>query len=189
MILLSILNLTRRPDRRKWMEETLFVDSELFSLEFIAAADSHSVIHDDSESAMYIEHHGMRFKPQKDWALSQKELSLLNFHWTNLGYTPTDEKELEIFFGRPVNTGELACFASHHAAWSAAKTAWEKQDAGSSSTHCYREDDLLIVLEDDVTAVPFLSSEPSVHHSFWREVASSFILTSRCDAHRLFMQP
>ena len=169
MILLKILNLKRRPDRRKWVDETLFVDSDIVDLEFVESADSYSAVC-DSESAIYIEHHGMKFQPMQDWGLTRDELKNLQMRWAGLGYTPADEAELELFFGRPLNTGELACFASHHAAWYTALMQWKERDKKCAGSEYEIDEDLLVVLEDDVTAVPFLADDQSVHHAFWQQV-------------------
>jgi len=45
-----------------------------------------------------------------------QELADLERRWRDeLGYTPPDAQDLVEFYGRPINSGELACFASHHA--------------------------------------------------------------------------
>jgi hypothetical protein len=167
MFLVKILNLQRRPDRRKWMESTMFVDSELTKLEYVLAADGNAVYFEHSYSTTCIDHNGLVFCAEKNWPLSAQELKNLQMRWVELGYTDPDEGDLLSYYSRPVNTGELACFASHHAAWSAAEREWKAHDEVESGSE---HEDVLIVFEDDVTAVPFLTSEQYVHHMHWREV-------------------
>ena len=171
MILVKVLNLKRRPDRRKWMEETLFVDSELQNLQYIYSADGNSAEYDADEETIRINHHGITFLPERKWELTQDEIGSLRNHWITLGYTAPDENDLRIFYNRSVNTGELACFASHHAAWTAAVSEWKQRDALAMEMGIDNfEEDLLIVLEDDVTAVQCLTPMTYVHHMHWREV-------------------
>jgi hypothetical protein len=171
MILVKILNLQRRSDRREWMMTTMFVDSESMKLEYSLAADGDEVYFENSESTTRIEHRGVVFSAEKHWPLSMQELKSLHKRWVELGYTPPDEDDLFSFYSRPINTGELGCFASHHAAWSAAVREWKDRDMMEKDT---KTEDVLIVLEDDVTAVPFLTSEQYVHHLHWREVCLDY---------------
>ena len=149
------------------MSTTLFSDPERIKLEYSLAADGHEVYFEDSESTTRIEHHGFEFSAEKNWPLSMQELNNLHKRWVELGYTPPDEGDLYSFYSRNVNSGELACFASHHAAWSAALREWKVRDTAEKG---FNIDDVLVVLEDDVTAVPFLTPEQCVHHLHWREV-------------------
>eukprot|EP00961_Rhodomonas_salina_P209403 2826864-Rhodomonas_salina.2 len=167
-ILVCVLNLARRRDRREWMEATLQLDEdEGITVKYINACDGlagaglapmerkqegavisvvglmastsadqqppDGAVRSDGfirDEAGGLSHHGYTFRPRPDWALDETELHNLSCRWEALGYTPVDPDELREFYGadqgyavarRAVNSGEMGCFASHHAAWVASR--------------------------------------------------------------------
>ena len=104
---------------------------------FLDAADSRNCTSDG------LEYRGDRFVPMPDWALGRPELDALAKRWEEMGLTAPDRADITEFYGREVNSGELACFASHRAAWAEAAAL--------------AEGEFLMVLEDDVTPLPALS--------------------------------
>ena len=144
---------------------------------YVCAADGKD-ISDDGR----LEHHGFSFTPASQWKLSADEIERLERHWSDLGYTPPDTDDLCEFYGRPINSGELACFASHHAAWVMAagrlgvetEEGKEKKARGQGlCEHADMERSIAVVLEDDVTVLPCYDDRAHVHRSRWEHVWSS----------------
>ena len=160
-LLVLVLNLERRHDRREWMERTLCVESG-DKLGFVQACDG-------SVPALARHHHGFVFTPCANWALSASELGDLEKRWTEeLGYTAPDAGDLAEFYGRDLTAGEVACFATHHAAWVSAAPRLGVTAPGAASAHMTRwqaasvgEEWVAVVLEDDVTVLP--CEEPRLH--------------------------
>ena len=169
-LLVLVLNLERRHDRREWMERTLCVESG-DKLGFVQACDG-------SVPALARHHHGFVFTPCADWALSASELGDLERRWTEeLGYTAPDAGDLAEFYGRDLTAGEVACFATHHAAWVSAAPRLGVTALGAASAHMTRwqaasvgEEWAAVVLEDDVTVLPCEEPRLHVHAARWRSV-------------------
>ncbi len=151
------------------MEDSLCAD-ESDDVVFVLAADGHA-----ARCSATLHHHGFEFTPSSGWALSATELVDLECRWTDeLRYSPPDKADLAEFYGRPVNSGELACFASHHAAWVTAATrlgvkGWDLETKGASVAGD-EEEWVAVVLEDDVTVVPCHDVRMHLHHSRWLHV-------------------
>ncbi len=151
------------------MEDSLCAD-ESDDVVFVLAADGHA-----ARCSATLHHHGFEFTPSSGWALSATELVDLQCRWTDeLRYSPPDEADLAEFYGRPVNSGELACFASHHAAWVTAATrlgvkGWDLETKGASVAGD-EEEWVAVVLEDDVTVVPCHDVRMHLHRSRWLHV-------------------
>ena len=169
-LLVLVLNLERRHDRREWMERTLCVESG-DKLGFVQACDG-------SVPALARHHHGFVFTPCANWALSASELGDLEKRWTEeLGYTAPDAGDLAEFYGRDLTAGEVACFATHHAAWVSAAPRLGVTAPGAASAHMTRwqaasvgEEWVAVVLEDDVTVLPCEEPRLHVHAARWRSV-------------------
>ena len=98
--------------------------------------------------------------------------------WTEeLGYTAPDAGDLAEFYGRDLTAGEVACFATHHAAWVSAAPRLGVTAPGAASAHMTRwqaasvgEEWVAVVLEDDVTVLPCEEPRLHVHAARWRSV-------------------
>eukprot|EP00802_Teleaulax_amphioxeia_P026586 Tamp_27700.p1 GENE.Tamp_27700~~Tamp_27700.p1 ORF type:complete len:216 (+),score=42.54 Tamp_27700:2-649(+) len=170
-LLVLVLNLERRPDRREWIEQSVAVPAG-DELVVVQAADGRLTC-----SAQALQHHGFEFSAAPAWALTATELADLELRWTNeLRYTPPDSQDLKEFYGRPINSGELACFASHHAAWVMASDRLSVMKGLGSSPDSsnppgqLEEEWAAVVLEDDVTVLPCPEARLHLHRSRWLQV-------------------
>jgi glycosyl transferase family 25 len=164
--LVLVLNLERRPDRREWIEQSIAVPAgdELVVLQAVDGRSSQG----GGDGGMTLKHHGFEFAAARGWALTATELVALEHRWkSELGYTPPDTRDLEEFYGRPVNSGELACFASHHAAW---VIAAKRLGVSGRMRSDEGEEWAVVVLEDDVTVLPCPEPRLHLHRSRWLHV-------------------
>jgi glycosyl transferase, family 25 len=166
-IIVLVVNLERRPDRRAWIEQSIAVPAgdELVVLQ---AVDGRSAQGGGDGGSVTLKHHGFEFAAARGWALTATELVALEHRWkSELGYTPPDTRDLEEFYGRPVNSGELACFASHHEAW---VIAAKRLGVSGRMRSDEGEEWAVVVLEDDVTVLPCPEPRLHLHRSRWLHV-------------------
>ncbi|KAL1519130.1 hypothetical protein AB1Y20_003393 [Prymnesium parvum] len=151
-----ILNLRRREDRRAWMSASAVAPLRELSLDvrFLDAFDAR----DRSEVAAPPS--GM--EPWAGWALDSQGLEALRARWSELGLLPVQAEELALYHGRAVSPAELACVASHRAAW---ETARDEQL------------DWVLVLEDDV--IPFNTSARRTAREYSRQWARVWHVVSQ----------
>jgi hypothetical protein len=68
-LLIIVLNLKRRKDRRAWMEQTLHATAA-DEIIFLDAVDGLNAAQADDQHGT-LHHHGYEFEPAPDWALSE----------------------------------------------------------------------------------------------------------------------
>eukprot|EP00933_Yihiella_yeosuensis_P038050 TRINITY_DN3201_c0_g1_i1.p1 TRINITY_DN3201_c0_g1~~TRINITY_DN3201_c0_g1_i1.p1 ORF type:complete len:802 (-),score=172.02 TRINITY_DN3201_c0_g1_i1:329-2734(-) len=122
-----VLNLERRPDRRRWMCKSCLpaLCESGGDAAFLPAIDGRIV---------------EGIPRAKWWPLSPEAVDAVELHWKEyFPGEPLGSDELKRFYGREISAGEVGVFLSHRAAWKAAQGAsWS------------------LILEDDAAPVTFL---------------------------------
>ena len=100
-LLVRVINLARRGDRREWMQATL-PSIPGTDIEFIEAADARACT---PEGLRYC---GVQFTPAAGWALSPPALEALAARWVSPNNPPQDAVFLGSFLDQPLNR-DVAC--------------------------------------------------------------------------------
>lgn len=112
-----VLSLPRRRDRRAWIEATCAGPLRELGLEVQILDAYDGAMTEKSSDGLA----GMIARQQ--WRLDEAGLEDLAARWEAAGMLPVQREELALYHGRPISEAEVACLASHRAAWVAARNA------------------------------------------------------------------